>query len=245
MARKCLTATVDGFYKDAQNFSGVSDIVGSFWLWRDDNTQNNIAFELVESATGTNGFDYVPNAFLPGDLIRSYYTSGAAWSDKWNPPAATGAWHHYFWVIPGTGEGVPPPIRNQIWLDGVQQTLTVNGATNGAGVYTTNGPFSIMFRRNANGGAGQGRGLSGRIADFAMWSSDYMTRNPGLFASQLARGANPMRVRRVECILYLPFFGVDSPEPDLHGAQNNYVVSGAPTRVNNPPTVRSFVNWQD
>ena len=245
MARKCLAATTDGFYRDAENWQPISDLVFSFWLWRDDNTQNNICFELVSNVGSTDGFDYVPNAFLPGDLIRSYYTSGASWSDKWNPPQGTGSWHHYFLVIPGTGEGVPPPIRNQIWLDGVQQTLTVNGAANGAGTYTTNGPFSIMFRRNTNGGTGQGRALSGRIAEFCVWSSDYMTRNPGLFATQLARGANPMRVRRTEAVRYLPFFGADSPEPDYHGGQNAYTVSGSPTLIANPPTMRSFVNWQD
>jgi len=54
-----------------------------------------------------------------------------------------------------------------------------------------------------------------------------------------------MRVRRTEAIMYLPFYGVDSPEPDYHGAQRSATLGGNSSRVNHPPTARGLVNFGD
>jgi len=238
MARQFLKANSDGAYRDPHSMAGIGGVCLSLWLWRLDNSVVQILFEYDQ----TNGFDYVPNGFAPGDLIRSYFVSGAQWSDKWNPPAATGAWHHYFFIIPGTGEGVPPPVRNQVWLDNVQQTLTVNSAVNGAGTIAASAPFTVLCRRV---GGVNSLFSSGIIAELAMWSSHTMITAPAQFVRQLAAGCNPLRVRTTECIMYVPFYGVDSPEPDYHFGGRQFTLTGTPTAVRHPPTVRAMVNFQD
>lgn len=239
MARQFTLATSDIAY--APNFSlvGTADWVMSAFLYRTDNTQANaLLYEFGSGAVA--GFDIVANTALNGggtDQIRSYGTV-AQWADTYVAPAA-GAWHHYVWVIAGNGPPSPNSI-NIVYIDGVLQTLTTVGHTYPNSGATTQ-DFTFMGRRS---GGVNSRFLSGRLAEWAMWSSPTMRANPAPYVKQLAAGCCPLIINKREMIMYVPYFGVDSPEPDIHGNQRNLTLNGTPSRINHPPKARSMVNFQ-
>lgn len=236
MARLFTVGTSDAAFTPSFPLTGTADWVVSAWLYRTDNTQSSrIVFEFGNGANA--GLDVVANNAAGTDLVRSYGTT-TTWADTYPSPAA-GAWHHYVWVIAGNGPAAPNSI-NLVYIDGVQQTLTNAGHTYpNSGALTQ--PFTYMSRRV---GTVNSLFLGGRLAEFAMWSSPTMRATPAPWVKQLAVGACPLRVRRTEMLIYVPWFGVDSPEPDWHGAQRNVTLAGATSRINHPPTARSMVNFQ-
>ncbi len=223
-------------YVTSEPLGSIGGPIVSAWLYRDDNSQSTrIVFEYDQ----TNGFDVAVNVGSGNDLIRSYH-GASQWSDHYVSPAA-GAWHHYLWIIPGSGEGIPPPASglNQVWIDGSQATLTTV-THSGVGALAASSIFSIMGRRV---GTTNSLFMGGKIAEFAMWSSHAMLINTAPFAKGLAAGACPLTVRKEEMLMYVPFFG-ESPEPDFHGAQRSVTIAGT-TVERHPPTVRSMVALQD
>lgn len=235
MARLFTVGTSDIAFVPTLPLGGTADFFFSAFLYRTDNTQANR--ELFEFGAGVTGFDVVANQGGGNDLIRSYSTPGQ-WADTYVAPAA-GAWHHYVWVIAMNGPPAPTSV-NLVYIDGVSQTLTTVGhvyPTPGVGTDT----FTFMGRRS---GGINSNFLGGRVAEFAGWSSPTMRASPAQFVKQLAAGCCPLTVNKHEMFMYIPFFGSDSPEPDVHGAQRNATLNGSPTRVNHPPTARSLVNFQ-
>lgn len=239
MARQFALANSDIAFNASFPLAGTADWFISSFLYRTSNAETNgIAFEYSPSSAG---FDLVCNTPLNGggtDQVRSYGPVNQ-WADTYVAPAA-GAWHHYVWVIAGDGPPSPNSI-NIVYIDGVLQTLTTVGHT-----YPFPGPagsdmYSHMGRRIAPTNS---RFLSGRLAEWAMWSSPTMRANPAPYVKQLAAGCCPLTVNRREMLMYLPYFGVDSPEGDVHGAQRNFTLNGSSTRVNHPPKARSLVNLQ-
>lgn len=238
MARSFTAANSDIAYHDAMPYGSQADFCFSFFLYSP-NTTAALIFEYDQ----TNGFDYGKFSRPPGDFVRSYSVAGG-WGDDTAAGVSTPGWHHHFLVIPCDGEGIPPPSPlglNQVWFDGVKQTLIADGHTS-AGPVAATSPFSIMGRRV---GGINSVFATGIIAEWAVWSSHTMLAAPGPFVAALAAGANPMRVRSTELIAYVPWFGADSPEPDYQGGRRNFTLAGSSVAAPHPPTARSLVNFQD
>ena len=74
------------------------------------------------------------------------------------------------------------------------------------------------------------RYFAGILAEQGVWNVELTD----LEIKSLASGMPPSRVRRTALVLYWPFHGIGSPEPDLSGHGRTGTVT-APVRGNHPP----------
>ena len=79
---------------------------------------------------------------------------------------------------------------------------------------------------------------NGRLAEFAVW--DVALTDAEVLA--LAGGIPAWKVRPKNLVLYVPVWGLQSPEPDYGGSQNDLTVTGA-TPANHPPVTLFTPKW--
>jgi hypothetical protein len=132
---------------------------------------------------------------------------------------ATGTWHN---IVLSGGNA----IACNFYLDGVPFSI-------GAGSPGVLGTFTL-----GDDPGTAGRFLNGRLADFAAWSAALTAAE----AAALARGARPGTIRPSSLLAWLPFDGLQSPEPDLSGNANNGTLTGT-ALASGPPVMMFTPRW--
>lgn len=210
------------------DFSGQQRVMVSAWLYRDDTSANRIVFEYGSA----NGFDVVANAFAGADLIRSYGAGAVTWADSYPTPTLN-TWHHYLWLFYSGNGGAG---FNRCFIDGIDQAMTNRGHTAGAYTWANN-----RLDLGARGPAAGSLFLSCRIAEFTVWNgvaSTAISGPPKDTAAGLFAGGWSAPHLFGGPGFYLPFFGVDSPEPE-YMVRKNATLTG--TSYTNHPRVRSML----
>lgn len=230
MARLC-NGTTDGFSRGGYNL-GIADVLSlAFWL---NPTAPYLAVQNRAIAHGLNADVSVFSLEVDGQAVGAgantcavYFTQATPlyWLDSF-PRPTVGVWHHFAWVMQ---RAVP---LNTVYVDGVLQTLTpVLHQAAAYGNFSTQTLY-VMNRAGANF-------VPGAIAELGVWGNDYAFTAADV--EQLAAGASPAEVVPEHLIDYWPFFGVDSPEPDVTlGRAQPLALTGAPTAAA-PPPVRSLL----
>lgn len=230
----------------ARDFNGTSDLMDATftftslvltyavmggWFWRDTNTANQIIFEYGQTV-GT-GFDVIQAAFAgPSDLIRSFGGGGLSWADSY-PSPSTGTWHQMLWGITIGHIGF---AVNNVWIDGVQQTLTNQGhsafgSVNETDVLTVGGRLTSGV---------PSRWWAGRACEVGLWTPGAGAVFPSTqHALALAAGVPPPFVYDEGLVGYWPLLGDPSPEPNYTAGQESMTLSG--TTVVNHPGVRALL----
>lgn len=118
-----------------------------------------------------------------------------------------------------------------------------NDSSGASAVYLNGGGKGTASDGGVLNGFGVGVGesgaanLTGLAAEIALWN--VILTDPEIAA--LGTGICPRFVRPASLVLYCPLLGLQSPEPDMSGNQNNLTLSGAPTQANHAPvTYRDF-----
>lgn len=86
-----------------------------------------------------------------------------------------------------------------------------------------------------------GEGFDGRIGEVALW----LTWLHDDEIAALALGVNPRKIRPLSLASYWPFFGEDSPEPDIHSTildPHPLTITCTPTRADHPPVSHPFAS---
>lgn len=132
-------------------------------------------------------------------------------------PVTLATWNNVGFTWAGVSTGAPT-----IFVDGADVT---DSTTNGTGSIGDNdGVLYIGDRSTAT------RSFDGEMANFALWTV-VLTANELL---ALSHGVNPFAIRNASCVLNLPFWGNQSPEPDYSGEGNTDAMTDT-TKSFNPP----------
>lgn len=218
--------------ESAFDLSGESIITVAFWFFYPTyyNDTVHTMLEYSDPVWTQGGFLFIPWGDLGPGGFKGYVlgvatsTGSSVWIDaSANNGSTVQTWQQATVVYDRTGPSFT------FYLDGSLKSLAT--VLHQAGSY---GNFANanqnFFSRNA-GGSLFG---AGRIAEFAIWSGDVLGQNvgAGLAASwslpqALAVGVPPPYAISQQPLVYIPWLGYDSPEPDYSGNQYSASVTGA------------------
>lgn len=226
MARK-FNGTSDKAVSATLAFGGSSKITISFWYFIASyvNSDTKMIHNAKDGVSAFNGFYFAPsrNSAPAGtfDIAITKSTTNNFWEDSCTRPSA-GAWHH---VMLGHDRTVP---LNSVWIDGVPQTLST--ITHGSGTMGTFTDTAITFGHYSS------TFLAYNLAEWTLWNGIILTT---AHAKALASGMPSLLVHPDDRLLYVPFLGADSPEPDYSGNRSSVTLTGT-TFTPHPPIAPGF-----
>lgn len=209
----------------ARTFGGVStDRIDTGY------TANNTlrSYHIWSYRTGEGGgsvgrmFDKGGNTLLDNNGSGTI-AFGSVWTGNlglWHCSMSDNAWNP-IGVSYDAGSSSNVPI---MYVGGASQSLTTDSSPSGSAPSDSN-DFCIGNRNTDNA-----RNWAGRLAEFAVWDA---ILNASEFAA-LALGVPAYRVRPQSLSLYVPVWGLASPEPDLSSGHRSCTVTGT-TQVSHPP----------
>jgi Concanavalin A-like lectin/glucanases superfamily len=162
---------------------------------------------------------YLQGNNMPGEGVH-FVTEFGSGSGKvtGSITVSTGQWYH----VVATYDGA----TNRLYVNG-----TADGSTSYSSANFVYGVSRIGDYVPSSGG--ESNFWNGNISEWAVW-------NVALSANEIAGLANstiPCRTRPASLVAYLPLWGLQSPEPDLSGNQNNGVLTGTSYATHAPVTV--------
>jgi hypothetical protein len=221
------------------DLSGQTAITVSMWLWWDSlATANLAAFEYGNPNWTIGGALFTPNSTGGGPPKMGFgdATGANTWQDAF--PGATftvNKWWHVLLVYDRANK------VNKAWLSGTAQTLSAGVHSNVAYGNFANSTLNVMSR---NGGASLlGKG---RIAELAIWGGDVsgaVVSGGHALANNLSAGVPAPLACSTPPLLYIPWTGHDSPEPDFSGGKHSATLTG--TSNTNHPRTRSLLMLGD
>ncbi len=224
------------------DLSGESIITVAFWFYMDAyyNDTSHSLLEYSNTSWTNGGFLFIPWANLgpvgfQGFLLGVATAGGTSvWLDS-SANVTPGAWHSAVIVYDRTG---PTFI---LYVNGSLKSLAT--VLHQPGTYGNFANSSLnFFSRNAGGS----QIATGRIAEFAVWSGNVLGANTGSGGSAsrslpqaIGSGVPPPLAISQQPLVYIPWLGYDSPEPDYAGGRHSAVLTG-PLQIRHPG-VRSIL----
>ena len=218
----------------ARDFDGVDDVIScgsaaaidnfatftvSAWFYSDSAASN--AYGVTKS-DGTNGWHIEYDSRVGVTRIR-FYTNWSTTDGGWSTPVdsiAINAWYH----IAVTYDNSLTTNDPVIYINGASQSLTETSTPAGTAASEAAVNFTIGDRD-----AGPGSFFNGRIAEASYYNV--------ILNADAIQG-----IRRCPLFypnglkLYVPLYGISSPELDLTGNGNVGTVTGA-VRIDHPPGI--------
>lgn len=229
-----------GGYLNLDNGDPLSTTGGwtiSAWVYLD--APQNLAAIFTHQWTGGPGLPSVlaigssGSEGPAGRWYAGWYTNGTNWvtcSDSIGCPTAQ--WVHLAATCRGAGVSTPGEVR--LYRNG---TLLATSGSNGSAQSSAGGNDVYIGKRWDNPNY-----IDGKLAEVAVWmNKDVADVGPALSAAEigaLSKGINPTRFRRNYLKLYLPMWGLASPEADLSGNRLNFTLNGTGPKAAHPPVER-------
>ncbi len=218
------------------DLSGQSIITVAFWFYfpTDYNNTSHSMLEYSNTSWTNGGFLFMPWSDLgsPRGFLLGMATAGgtSVWLDA-SARVALNTWQHTVIVYDRTGP------THTLYSNGSLKTL--NTVLHQAGTYSNFANSSLnFFSRNA----GTSQIGDGRIAEFAVWSGNVLGQNVGSGGSAsrslpgaLFAGVPPPLAISQQPLIYIPWLGYDSPEPDYAGGRHSATLTGT-SLARHPPT---------
>lgn len=237
----------------ARQFDGVNDFMASavslallagkqrlaigMWVLSDWASDDDILWEMSENTNvSTGSFRFVANSSeLSKPVVVSKGSDGEPTTMKVDAGGPTsGEWTHVLLNLNLGNSGIGGVYEvESLWFNGVQSTMTNEGAPDSVGTYSDH-VFYVMSR------AGTALFMDGRAADLCIWLP--VSPIVGADATALAAGTRAIEVRTSEIAYYWPIEGIESPEPGLIGGVP-LTVSGA-TFIEDPPSLDAVPETQ-
>lgn len=188
----------------------------SAWFRSDDLTTNQTILSIGDTLTNTEYWSLQATGAAAGDPVRmtSSTTVGGAFTADTTTGYAANTWHH------ALATGASATART-VYIDGGSSATNTSSSTPAGLDNTDLGRLVRLTPANY---------FSGRIAEAAVWNAVLTASEIAALASRVS----PHRIRPTALQLYVPVYGVGSPEPDYSGNARHMTISG-PTVADHPP----------
>lgn len=212
-------ATTDNLsFGDLTLFDGLGAISCAMWI-NPDTVTTDARFVGKGGTVDTNQAMFFSMDTAANGQARIAISAGAGlrWvADTGDGVIVAGSWMHLAYVWSGGNAGA-------IYKNGVSQTLTDLVAQTPLSIQNT----AKLFRIGADEDTA---GIDGNIAEVSLWN-----RALSLTEVEIAYRAGPWAVPK-GLLMYVPIFGIVSPESDFSGNNNHGTVTGT-TRIDHPPGI--------
>ena len=216
MARNFAT-TNNLSFGDLTIFDGLGAISCAMWINPDALTNDARFVGKGGADAGSQSILFTMDTAANGQARIVISDGVSRWvADTGDSVIATGAWEHLAYVCSGGDSGA-------IYKNAVSQTLTNVIAQTPSTINNT----ARLFRIGADEDTA---GIDGNIAEVSLWN-----RALSLAEVEIAYRAGPWAVPK-GLLMYVPIFGIVSPESDFSGNNNHGTVTGT-TRIDHPPGI--------
>lgn len=164
---------------------------------------------VLQGGAFIGGFNYL---FSDGGLGSQNITISGA------QIPVTGQWNHIVFTYNG----------GLSWAYYLNGASTLTGSFSGSGINNINTAVTFGARTLQTTGT-----IDGRLAECGIWNVALVANE----AAALAKGKLPKEVRPLSLKGYNPLWGIQSPEPDLSGNQNNGTLTGTAFATGPPTTL--------